>query len=98
MKGSITCDARGSTGRLCVDPIPPRKPLRECVRDALEHYMDQLDGQSPGNLYQLVITETEAPLLETIMRYTRGNQTQAAELLGINRTTLRKKLKLYNIR
>ncbi|MCP4040605.1 MAG: Fis family transcriptional regulator, partial [Gammaproteobacteria bacterium] len=57
----------------------------------------QLDGHAPGGMYQLVISEVEAPLLETVLRYTESNQSRAAELLGINRGTLRKKLKQYGI-
>jgi Fis family transcriptional regulator len=45
----------------------------------------------------MVMAEVEAPLLETVMRYTRDNQSKAAELLGINRATLRKKLKQYHL-
>lgn len=49
----------------------------------------------PSNLYKLVLQEVEEPLFETVLNYTRGNQSRAAEVLGINRTTLRKKLKQY---
>ncbi|HFE48474.1 MAG TPA: DNA-binding transcriptional regulator Fis [Chromatiaceae bacterium] len=73
------------------------EPLRECVRDALHSYFDQLNGHSASPLYQLVIREVEQPLFETVMEYTGGNQTRAASLLGISRSTLRKKLSLYHI-
>ncbi len=73
------------------------EPLRECVRDALRDYFDQLNGHSASPLYQLVIREVEQPLFETVMEYTGGNQTRAASLLGISRSTLRKKLNLYHI-
>lgn len=82
---------------LCVDFSRKREPLRECVRDALEHYFRQLDGFQPGELYTMVLGEVEAPLLETVLRHTEGNQSRAAELLGLNRGTLRKKLKQYNL-
>lgn len=72
-------------------------PLNGCVREALENYFADLNGHAPGNLYQLLLGEVERPLLETVMAYTRGNQTKAAELLGMNRGTLRKKLKQYNL-
>ncbi|WP_114416268.1 DNA-binding transcriptional regulator Fis [Marinospirillum perlucidum] len=73
------------------------RPLRESVHRALEKYFAQLDGQPVNNLYDLVLTEVEAPLLEAVMRYTDNNQTQASSLLGLNRGTLRKKLKHYDL-
>ena len=74
-----------------------RAPLRECVRDALVSYLGQLEGHPAANLYQLVLTEVEPPLLETVMRHTQGNQTRAAAILGISRSTLRKKLAIYDL-
>ena len=73
------------------------EPLRECVRKAMEKYFRDLDGERPGGLYQLVLAEIERPLLESVMTHARGNQSHAAEFLGISRSTLRKKLKLYQI-
>lgn len=72
-------------------------PLSERVRESLEHYFDQLDGTDANDLYQLVISQVELPLFDSVMRHTGGNQTRAAALLGISRATLRKKLALYNI-
>ena len=71
--------------------------LRDCVRSVLTSYINDLDGHSVDDLYQLVLAEVEAPLLETILGHTNGNQSKAAQMLGINRGTLRKKLKQYNI-
>ena len=71
--------------------------LRESVQIALDNYFAQLDGQQATNLYDLVLAEVEAPMLETVMTVTRGNQTKAAEVLGLNRGTLRKKLKQYGL-
>jgi len=82
---------------LCVDNARTREPLRECVRDALERYLSQLDGHAPAGLFDLVMSEVEAPMLETVLRHTRGNQSKAAVVLGVNRGTLRKKLKHYKI-
>lgn len=73
------------------------EPLREAVRDALTHYFDQLNGTPPSDLYQLVMQQVERPLFESVMSHTRGNQSKAATLLGISRSTLRKKLALYEI-
>jgi len=72
-------------------------PLNGCVRKALDKYFTDLDGHAPGELYQLMLGEVEKPLLEKVMQHTKGNQTQASQLLGINRGTLRKKLKQYGL-
>ncbi|WP_298139619.1 helix-turn-helix domain-containing protein [Acidiferrobacter sp.] len=75
-----------------------RGPLAECVRAAVERYFRDLDGQCPGTaLYETVISEVEAPLIETVMRHVGYNQCQAAKILGINRNTLRKKLLCYGL-
>lgn len=72
-------------------------PLRVQVQSALRDYFCQLDGHTPSNLYKMVIEQVEPPLLEAVLYYTGGNQTKAADILGINRSTLRKKLKQYGI-
>ncbi len=82
---------------LRVDAARTREPLRECVRDALTRYFRQLDGYEACDLFELVMSEVEAPLLESVMAHTRGNVTRAATILGINRGTLRKKLRQYNL-
>lgn len=74
-----------------------QRPLRDSVRQAVSGYMAKLDGQDTTELYELVLAEVEAPMLDIIMQYTRGNQTRAATMLGINRGTLRKKLKKYGM-
>ena len=75
----------------------PSRPLRECVADAMARYFAQLDGHPTGELYRLVLAEVEEPLFRAVMEYTSGNQSKASELLGINRGTLRKKLKIYGL-
>jgi Fis family transcriptional regulator len=72
-------------------------PLNGCVRKALDKYFDDLGDHPAGDLYQLFLTEMEQPLLEKVMQVARGNQTKAAEMLGINRGTLRKKLVQYQL-
>jgi Fis family transcriptional regulator len=72
-------------------------PLNGLVRSALQQYFDDLEGHEPNDLYQLLLSEVERPLLETVMQYVGGNQTRAAQALGINRGTLRKKLKQYGL-
>lgn len=74
-----------------------KEPLRECVRDAVNSYFIHLDGHHTADLYQLVLAEVEQPLLETVMKHAEGNQTKAAALLGISRSTLRKKLNIYQL-
>jgi Fis family transcriptional regulator len=73
------------------------QPLHDSVRQALESYFQQLKGQVPNNLYEMVLAEVEMPLMEAVMDYTKGNQSRAAILLGISRGTLRKKLKIYGM-
>jgi Fis family transcriptional regulator len=71
--------------------------LRDSVASAVKDYLVQLDGQLGNEVYQMVLNEVEAPLLEEIMAYTRNNQTKASRMLGLNRGTLRKKLKQYGL-
>jgi Fis family transcriptional regulator len=75
----------------------PTESLRDSVTAAVRHYLKELDGQMSTDVYQMVLAEIEAPLLEEIMTYTRNNQTKASIMLGLNRGTLRKKLKQYNL-
>jgi Fis family transcriptional regulator, factor for inversion stimulation protein len=71
--------------------------LRTQAKIAIKNYLSQLNGNDVDDMYDLVLSEIEAPMLEEVMQYTRGNQTRAANLLGINRGTLRKKLKKYGM-
>ncbi len=73
------------------------RTLRSSVEEAMSNYFAHLDGQPASNLYQMVLAEVEAPLLEAVMAYTKDNQSQASEILGLNRGTLRKKLKTYGM-
>jgi Fis family transcriptional regulator, factor for inversion stimulation protein len=72
--------------------------LSACVRKTLSTYFDQLDGEKPAALYELVIKNVERPLLEAVLEYSQGNQTKAAEALGVNRNTLRKKMQECGLR
>jgi Fis family transcriptional regulator len=72
-------------------------PIRACVRDTLDTYFEQLNGTPCAGLYKMVLREVEVPLLQVVMQECGGNQTRAAELLGINRGTLRKKLQHYGL-
>ncbi|MEE8094557.1 MAG: helix-turn-helix domain-containing protein, partial [Gammaproteobacteria bacterium] len=73
------------------------KPLSALTDEALRGYFTSLNGHNPAELYRLVMREVEKPLFRTVMEYADGNQSQAAEILGINRDTLRKKLKTYKL-
>ncbi len=73
------------------------EPLSVCVERAVEAYFDDLDGERATDLYKLVLDEVEAPLLRSVMRRVAGNQSRAAEILGLSRGTLRKKLKQYGL-
>jgi len=73
------------------------KPLSSLTDECLVSYFENLNGHKPGDLYQLVIGEVEKPLFRAVLGYTKGNQSEAAEILGINRGTLRKKLKDYKL-
>ncbi len=73
------------------------KPLGTLTEEALTSYFTTLNGHRPNGLYDLVLGEVERPLFRQVMQYTGGNQSRAAEVLGINRGTLRKKLKEYEL-
>ncbi len=71
--------------------------LSACVRRMMEQYFSDLDGERPGSIYDMVVASVEKPLIEVVLQQAEGNQTRAAELLGINRNTLRKKMNTYSI-
>jgi Fis family transcriptional regulator len=68
-------------------------PLRSHTERVLHDYFSNLNGHRPARLYNLVLREVEEPLLQAVLDYADGNQSQAAVILGITRTTLRKKLR-----
>lgn len=78
-------------------PAASAHSLREHAEKTLRRYFTDLKGHDPSDLYEMVLGEIEAPLLTTLMEYTRGNQSRAATILGLNRSTLRKKLRKYKI-
>lgn len=71
--------------------------LSESVEAAVKKYINAMDGQEISDLYELVVSEIEAPLLATVMKRTSQNQSRASTVLGLNRGTLRKKLKKYGL-
>lgn len=85
-------------GSLTVLQVNRTEPLRECVRRAMRYYLRKLDGHEVNDLHDMVLGEVERPLIETVLDHTRGNQTQAARLLGMSRSTLRKKMAHYGVK
>jgi Fis family transcriptional regulator len=69
-----------------------KKHIEQCVRESLETYFRDLRGAEPDRLYELLLRTVEKPLLDVVMRHADHNQSRAAEWLGMNRNTLRKKL------
>jgi Fis family transcriptional regulator, factor for inversion stimulation protein len=71
--------------------------LSASVRRVLKQYFKDLDGEKCGPVYDMVLGSVEKPLIEVVLQHVEGNQTRAADLLGLNRNTLRKKMNLYGI-
>ena len=69
-----------------------KKHIEECVRTSLEGYFKDLNGTEPDGMYDMMVRVVEKPLLEVVMQHADQNQSRAAEWLGLNRNTLRKKL------
>lgn len=91
----ISTAINGSSTEL--PPATDLPPLRECVSRSLSTYFQLMENEDISNLYDLVLSEVEAPLLQAVMNKTRSNQTRASHMLGLNRGTLRKKLKQYDL-
>jgi Fis family transcriptional regulator, factor for inversion stimulation protein len=72
--------------------------MARMVRKAIDGYFRDLDGEKASGVYDMVIHCVEKPLLESVLHRVKGNQTHAAEMLGINRNTLRKKIKVHGIK
>lgn len=89
--------APGAEGTEAANQDTAPSQLGDAVTRAVRSYLEELDGQMTTDFYQLVLAEVEAPLLREIMAYTRNNQTRASLMLGLNRGTLRKKLKQYDL-
>ena len=77
---------RSNNGSLCTH-----------VRDVMEKYFSDLDGHQPTEVYELILSQIEVPLFETVLDYTGGNVSRAAEILGLNRATFRSRLKKYDM-
>ncbi len=83
---------------LVMGEIPETSPpLRQYVRQVIRRYLQDMGTTSPEDLHRLVLSEVEPPLIQEVLRETRGNQSRAAEMLGITRNTLRSKMRRYQI-
>ena len=74
-----------------------KKQIDECVRESLEAYFNDLGGEQPHAMYDMLVKADEKPLLEVVMKQADNNQSRAAEWLNLNRNTLRKKLLDHNL-
>jgi len=72
--------------------------LADAVKRSLERYFKDMDGETPTSIYDMVLTNVEKPMIETVLGHAEGNQTLAATMLGINRNTLRKKMQQLRIK
>lgn len=82
------------------DPHPGNEAfsLRQAVERAMDRYFEDLGKDDlVRNLYEVVLSEVEAPLLQAVLKNTEGNQSKASTMLGLNRGTLRKKMKQYGL-
>ncbi len=100
----IRGEVAGMTG--IVDHERPREaafverrnqPIRQCIAHSLQIYFANLNGHSPAGLYELVLSEVERPLFEAVLAQTGGNLSKAAQILGLNRNTLRARLKKHSL-
>ena len=74
-----------------------KQRICDCVRDAMEAYFEELGDHPTTNLHELVMSQVERPLFESVLRHTNGNMTKASQILGMNRGTLRTRLKKYGL-
>jgi Fis family transcriptional regulator len=92
-----------TTRKVKASPLPASHvrghdlPLRHHAERALTDYFANLNGHRPAQLYDMVLREIEEPLFRAVLDYASGNQSQAAVILGINRGTLRKKLRQFGL-
>ena len=88
--------------KTAAEPIVARRqsgppPLKDSATEAIAHFLATLDGESCIDLYDMVLRQIEEPLLREVLDYTQQNQSHAATMLGLNRGTLRKKLRQYGL-
>jgi len=97
---SLHRSALNGNDHLSTEPLADLRNcnLRQAVERVMESYLKELgDDDLVNDLYELVLSEVEAPLLAAVLRHTNSNQSRASTLLGLNRGTLRKKMKQYGL-
>lgn len=87
-----------STGENKIDQTTKDSALEDLVHSKLELFIDQIKGYEVNDLYPIVLERVERPLIQLVLKKTRGNQVRAAQILGINRNTLRKKINHLKIK
>lgn len=92
---SAAKDSAKTKGRKTTKTDPP--PLKDSAGEAIEHFLKTLDGEPCSDLYDMVLHQVEAPLFKAVLDYTQHNQSHAATMLGLNRGTLRKKLRQHGL-
>lgn len=97
LEGIATMETDMLVQELKARPINISQSFASGVQQSLQNYFARLDGEDSVDLYNMVLTEMEVPLLKVIMCYTTWNQSKVPKLLGISRGTLRKKLAIYQI-
>ena len=95
MSSADTTQTNAETDDL--DKASPPPPLRDSAEKAIGYFLSQLDDNGCSELYDMVLAQVEEPLLNAVMTHTNGNQSKASAMLGLNRGTLRKKLRQYNL-
>jgi Fis family transcriptional regulator len=90
-------EAQAATASTAAPAAARGESIEQCILRSLNEYFDNLDGAKPHALHEMVLQAVERPLLKFAIERTNGNQSAAAELLGINRNTLRKKLNEYRL-
>ena len=90
----FAASGRTADGRMTKDR---KGPIAACVKSSMEKYFHDLNGEKVSDVYEMVLHEVEKPLLEIVMKHAKSNQCKASDILGINRNTLRKKLKLHKL-
>ncbi len=89
--------SKAATEQIMHTDSDPAIPLRQHVQKTISRYLQDMGNTAPENLYQMLLAEIEPPLIEEILKRTRGNQSRAAGMLGITRNTLRTKMQRYSI-
>ena len=96
MKSSPSASRAQPGKRQKRDNIAP-PPLKESAEEAIRHFLKTLEGEGCTELYEMVQREVEGPLFRAVLEYTQNNQSHAATMLGLNRGTLRKKLRQHGL-